>query len=357
MPGVASKGVMLRSCALALLASAVFAASTSAADTQVTFRCCSYSPSSVRIPRNDSLTFAPEAGNDFDGSVPKASDHHPLHFTDLTIGDQTSGSDPTTRPFPTSGVFTWYCGNHGDHDGTNVSGMSGKVVVTDNLLPVADFTASATNVASGTEVTFDGSPSHDPDGNITAYAWDLDGNGQPDPGQTAETTYAVFTNSGTAPRNVTVRLTVTDDNGDNVGPESASKSMVITVAPVPGAGGGYTPPPGGGGGGGGGQTTDTKAPVVQLKIAKSLTVGKVLRVPFTTDESTSVTATLKVGRKKAKATKDFAAAGKHTLTIKLSKALRRALHKRRSVTLTLAATDDAGNGTTVKRTLRLRARQ
>jgi hypothetical protein len=142
-------------------------------------------------------------------------------------------------------------------------------------------------------------------------------------------------------------LTVTDDNGDNVGPESASKSMVITVAPVPGAGGGNTPPPPGG---------DTTAPVVNLTIAKTLTVGKVLRVPFTTDESTSVTATLKVGTRKAKASKDFAAVGKHTLTIKLSKALRRTLRKRRSVTLTLAATDDAGNGTTVKRTLKLRAR-
>jgi plastocyanin len=355
MPGVAYEGVMLRSCALALLASAVFAATASAADTQVTFRCCSYSPSSVRIVPHDTLTFAPEAGNDFDGSVPKASNHHPLHFTAATIGDQTIGSAPATRPFDTSGVFMWYCGNHGTYDGTNVGGMSGRVVVTANKLPVADFTASATTVASGTDVTFDGSPSHDPDGNITAYAWDLDGNGQPDPGQTAEQTSAVFANSGTTPRNVTVRLTVTDDNGDNVGPESASKSMVIIVAPEPGAGGGY--PPATSGGGDGAQTTDAAAPVVQLTIAKSLTVGKVLRVPFTTNESTSVTATLKVGNKTAKATKDFATTGKHTLTIKLSKALRRALRKRRSVTLTLAATDDAGNGTTVKRTLKLRARQ
>jgi hypothetical protein len=74
--------------------------------------------------------------------------------------------------------------------------------------------------------------------------------------------------------------------------------MVITVAPVPGAGGGDTSPPGG--------------------------------------DTTSVTAMLKVGTRMAKATKDFAAAGKHTLT--------------------LAATDDAGDGTTVKRTLKLGAR-
>ena len=96
--------------------------------------------------------------------------------------------------------------------------------------------------------------------------------------------------------------------------------------------------------------------MVKLTIARKLTVGKTLRVPFTTDESTSVTATLKVGKKTAKASKDFGAAGRHTLTIKLTKTLRRLLRQRRTVTLTLAATDDAGNGTTLKRTLKLRAR-
>jgi hypothetical protein len=95
---------------------------------------------------------------------------------------------------------------------------------------------------------------------------------------------------------------------------------------------------------------------VTVGIARQLTVGKTLKVPFTTDESTSVIATLKVGRKTVKASRDFGTAGKHTLTLKLSKALRRLLRHRRSVTLTLAVTDDAGNGTTVKKTLKLKAR-
>ncbi|TML08966.1 MAG: hypothetical protein E6G41_00960 [Actinobacteria bacterium] len=124
-----------------------------------------------------------------------------------------------------------------------------------------------------------------------------------------------------------------------------------TPPPPPPGGGGTTPPPPGGG-----TTPDTTAPVVKLTIARKLTVGKTLRVPFTTDESTSVTATLKVGKKTAKASKDFGAAGRHTLTIKLTKTLRRLLRQRRTVTLTLVATDDAGNGTTLKRTLKLRAR-
>jgi hypothetical protein len=123
--------------------------------------------------------------------------------------------------------------------------------------------------------------------------------------------------------------------------------MAITVEPVPA---GTTPPPPGGG-----PTPDTTAPVIKLSVAKRLTVGRTLKVPFTTDEPTSVDVTLKVGKRTAKASRDFAA-GRHTITLKLSKPLRRLLHKRRSVTLTLAATDDAGNGTTVKRTLKLRAR-
>jgi hypothetical protein len=69
-----------------------------------------------------------------------------------------------------------------------------------------------------------------------------------------------------------------------------------------------------------------------------------------------VLATLKVGRKTVKAMKDFATAGRHTLTLKLSKAVRRLLHHRRKTTLTLAVTDDAGNGTTLKRTLKLKSR-
>ena len=339
MRAVASYWVMLRSCVLALLAFAFMTWPALAADTGVTFHYYAYSPRNARIAVHDTLTFTPDAGNDFENTP--GSTHHPLYFDDYTIGNQTSGSAAATRHFDTSGVFTWYCGNHG------AIGMKGLVVVTDNQPPVADFTASAADVASGTEITFDGSASHDPDGAITAFAWDLDGNGQPDPGQTAEMPSAVFTNPGTTPRLVTVRLTVTDNNGDNVGPESSSKSMVITVEPVPA---GMTPPPPGG------PLPDTKPPVVTVGIARQLTVGKTLKVPFTTDESTSVLATLKVGRKTAKASKDFGAAGKHTLTLKLSKALRRLLRHRRSATLTLAVTDDAGNGTTVKKTLKLKAR-
>jgi hypothetical protein len=65
--------------------------------------------------------------------------------------------------------------------------------------------------------------------------------------------------------------------------------------------------------------------------------------------------TLRVGNRTARASKDFAA-GRHAITVKLSKAIRRLLRHRRTVRLTLAVTDHAGNGTMLKRALKLKAR-
>jgi PKD repeat protein len=343
MGAVASLRVMRRSGALALLAFALGATPALATDVSVTFRCCAYTPNSVRILPGEKVTIAPEAGSGL------AFDDHPLHYAD-SVGNMPTGTVAAERSFPQAGIYQWYCGVHGSFDGTNVHGMSGRVAVTDNHLPVASFTASAQNVASGTEVTFDASGSSDADlAQYLNYRWDLDGDGADDPGQTSVNPSAVFTNTGTTPRAVTVRLTATDTNGDAVGPESTTRSMVITVQPAPGS---TTPPPPGGGP----PPTDSTPPVVKLALARKLTIARTLKLSFTTSESTSMAVTLKVGRRTAKARRDFAAAGRHTLTLKLSKALRRVLRHRRTATLTLVATDDAGNGTTLRRTLKLEAR-
>ena len=350
MGALASGKTMNRSmCAFAGLAFALLtAAPATATDASVIFKCCQYTPNSVRILPGEKVTIAPDAGVAFED--------HPLHFTD-NVGNTLTGTTPAERTFPQAGIYQWYCGIHGHFDGVNVSGMSGRVAVTTNHLPVAAFTASASDVASGTEVTFDASSSSDQDlGQFLNYSWDLDGDGADDPGQTAVDPSAVFTNTGTTPRNVVVRLTATDTNSDDVGPESATKTMVITVEPVPGA---PEPPPGGGGPASAlppAPAADTTAPKVALALAKSLTVRSKLSVSFTTDEPVSVSAALKVGARNARATRDFTTAGRHTIAIKLPKAIRRALRHRRKVTLTLAVTDDAGNGTTVKRTLKLKSR-
>ena len=160
----------------------------------------------------------------------------------------------------------------------------------------------------------------------------------------------MFTNTGTTPRNVTVRLTVTDTNGDAVGPESTTKSMVITVQPAPG--GTHAPAarrrP---------SAPDSTAPVVEADARQEADRE---------DDAQGVVHDQRVdlGHGDAEGRQEDRegaqglrpCAGRHTLTIKLSKSLRRLLRHRRTATLTLAATDDAGNGTTLKRTLKLRAR-
>lgn len=74
-----------------------------------------------------------------------------------------------------------------------------------NLPPIADAGPDSTSVASHLPMTFDGSGSYDPDGDIVAYDWDF-GNGVTDSGIT---TSCSFDKLGSH----TVTLTVTDDRG------------------------------------------------------------------------------------------------------------------------------------------------
>jgi plastocyanin len=346
MRAVTSRIAMLRfALPFAVLALGLLAVPATAGDVNVSFQCCSYSPGVVRILPGQTVTWQGANGATFA--------QHPLRFPDATVGDQTDASGSTDRTFAAGGIYLWYCGVHGHYDAASntVSGMSGKVIATTNTPPTASFTASAADVPSGTEVRFDGTGSSDPDfdsGQTINYAWDLDGDGQDDPGQTGPQPSMIYTNTGTTPRQVTVRLTATDTNSDAVGPESSTKSMVITVEPQPVSttGGDVT---GGstGAGGTGLPVPDTRAPVARIVRAKIEHTR--VRVTFSTNESSSVTATLRQGHRKSAVTRDFAKAGRHTITLRVTRKLRH-----RKVALTLAISDDAGNGTTLRRTLKLR---
>jgi len=93
-----------------------------------------------------------------------------------------------------------------------------------NLAPVADANGPYTGT-SGVAVSFDGSGSSDPDGNIVTYAWDFgDGNGGS--GVTPTHTYSA---AGT----YTVTLTVTDNAG-----ATESDSSLVTLNPTASGGGG-----------------------------------------------------------------------------------------------------------------------
>ena len=86
--------------------------------------------------------------------------------------------------------------------------------------PTASFTHTPTAPAAGTQVSFNGSASSDPDGSITAYGWSF-GDGATATGATPTHTYAA---AGT----YTVTLKVTDSSG-----LTASTNQSITVSGTP----------------------------------------------------------------------------------------------------------------------------
>ena len=95
---------------------------------------------------------------------------------------------------------------------------------TPNAAPAASFTVSTTTPAVGQAVTFTDT-STDSDGTIASRAWDLDGDGQYD-----DATGATATRAYTAAGPVTVRLRVTDDDGE---PATASRSVTVQDVPPP----------------------------------------------------------------------------------------------------------------------------
>jgi YD repeat-containing protein len=78
-----------------------------------------------------------------------------------------------------------------------------------NRRPVARFTMTPTSVKTGQSATFDATTSSDPDGTITKYQWDLDGNGsyETDTGTTKTVTKTFNQANGT----VAIGLKVTDN--------------------------------------------------------------------------------------------------------------------------------------------------
>ena len=95
-----------------------------------------------------------------------------------------------------------------------------------NQPPIAVASASPTSGQVPLTVTFNGTGSSDPDGSISTYSWDLDGDGLYDDASGATPSFT-YTASGT----YTARLRVTDNDG------ASSVSTGVTIAV-----GGNTPP-------------------------------------------------------------------------------------------------------------------
>jgi plastocyanin len=349
---------MRRFVALALVAAPIaFAAPAGAATIEFGgSRGFVYAPDSLRVRPGDPVTWTGDFGI------------HPLHsakasepFTKTgTIGVTTSFD----HTFAAAGLYRYYCGMHGMTSADNqVSGMSGEVVVTYNTPPTAAFIQSATQVPSGTQVTFDGGSSQDAEGPVT-YAWDLDGDGAYDDG-TGPTASRVYTSPDGESTTVSVGLRVSDDNADFLGPE---RSVVHHDLTVVGGQGTTTPPPSGGGtvpgggttpgGDGSGTTTpDTRAPVLSLLGRKLLVRSRRIAVRLSADEPGRVTITLRTGRTVLAKGAGPVATTARTFRLKLTAAGRKRLRHGRRVkaTLRVMVRDAAGNARTLKRAVTIRA--
>ncbi|MCX8104049.1 MAG: PKD domain-containing protein [Candidatus Bipolaricaulota bacterium] len=78
---------------------------------------------------------------------------------------------------------------------------------------------------AGQTITLDGSGSFDPNGQITKYEWDFNGDGKPD-----ATGPRVSFTCPTTPGSVTITLTITDDAGATA---TAQQTITVTQAPPP----------------------------------------------------------------------------------------------------------------------------
>ena len=129
------------------------------------------------------------SSHDPDGSVANWS---------WNYGDGTSGVGSTaSHSYATGGTYTVTLTVTDNGGLTNTT--SGSVTVAPNQAPVASFTSSCTTFTC----SFDGSASHDPDGVVTAYAWNF-GDGTTGTGATASHTYPIA-------GDYSVTLTVTDN--------------------------------------------------------------------------------------------------------------------------------------------------
>jgi PKD repeat protein len=113
-----------------------------------------------------------------------------------------------------------------DDSGTDTSTTSDALTVVVNEPPVAN--AGPDQTVSSSEVHFDGTGSHDPDGKIAVYAWNF-GDGTTGGGPTP---VHVYKTAG----GYRVRLTVTDDSGTVRNTASDDMNVVINAPPIADAG-------------------------------------------------------------------------------------------------------------------------
>jgi YD repeat-containing protein len=137
--------------------------------------------------------------------------------------ETNSGSNATvSRSYPTATTLTIKLRVT---DGDGATDDEQLTLTIRNRAPTASFTATPNPALTGKTVTFKGSGSSDPDGRVTRYQWDLDGNGS---FETNSGSNATVSRSYAAAASPTIRLRVTDDRG---GTGETSRGLVIHRPP------------------------------------------------------------------------------------------------------------------------------
>ncbi len=161
------------------------------------------------------VTFNASASSDLDGSIVKYEwdlDGNGSYETDT---GSTAGATNTYGVAANITVGLRVTDNNGDTATTT------RALTVQNRAPSASFTATPNPVPTGSAVSFDAGGSTDPDGAVTTYEWDLDGNGsyETNTGATATTSKTYATAS-----TPTIGLRITDNNG-----ATATTTRVLTV--------------------------------------------------------------------------------------------------------------------------------
>jgi plastocyanin len=301
-------------CLLVLGAGLALAAPAVAVDLPIAFADFAYTPRAASINAGDTATFS----GDFT--------RHPLVWSD---GSVTSTGPSKTFTFTHPGTYAYYCQVHADnHD------MRGSITVVDQHPASVSFGVTASPKA-GQPVTFTYTGSADPDGTLTSWKWDLDGDGV---FETTTPTGAATTTYPTA-RTVTVRMYAIDDSGE----ASATAEQPVTIAAAGSSGLGS---PGSGTSG----SRDTTAPRATLVKLAGLTLS------FRSSEKASATATLRARGKTIAKGSAKAKPGAISMRLHLTSAGRSMLARghRLKASLTLTLRDASGNRRALEKTLTVR---
>ena len=155
-----------------------------------------------------------------------------IDFTDVvtTVDDFASNANGVVcmTENPIDGTIVYVTVGLADYDYGTQSSVK-KINYGGNKPPIAKITAdNYYTAASSLPVNFTGSASSDPDGSITAFAWDFGDPGSPDNLSSLADPNHTFSTASSAPKMFNVTLTVTDDGG-----ATAEKQFIVSINNTP----------------------------------------------------------------------------------------------------------------------------